>query len=130
MSMFSMASASVQPAWATVASNGYRLTTSTSMVPMPWSASACMWAGTSRRASRPPCTLGCSVFTRPSSISGNCVTSATSVTGSPASCSSFAVPPVDSRLKPSATSAAAKSATPVLSETEISAFMSKLKDQQ
>ena len=123
MSMFSIASASVQPGLATVASNGYRFTTSMSMVPMPCSASAAMCAGTSRRASRPPCTLGCSVFTRPSSISGNCVTSATSVTGRPASCSSLAVPPVDSRLKPSATSAAANSATPVLSETEINAFM-------
>ena len=29
-----------------------------------------MCSGRSRRASRPPCTFGCSVFTRPSSISG------------------------------------------------------------
>ena len=36
MSMFSIASSSVQPALATVASNGYRLTTSRSMVSMPW----------------------------------------------------------------------------------------------
>jgi hypothetical protein len=45
MSMFSMASASVQPALATVASNGYRLTTSRSMVSMPWAFSAAMCSG-------------------------------------------------------------------------------------
>ena len=38
---------------------------------------------------------GCSVFTRPSSISGKPVTSATSTTGTPDSRSSFAVPPVE-----------------------------------
>ena len=54
MSMFSMASSSVQPALATVASNGYRLTTRMSMVAMPCAAIAAMCAGTSRRASSPP----------------------------------------------------------------------------
>ena len=43
---------------------------------------------------------GCSVFTRPSSISGKPVTSATSVTARPASASSRAVPPVDSSRTP------------------------------
>src|SRR5436305_3506304 len=88
------------------------------MAAMPCSASAFMCAGTSRRASRPPWTFGCSVFTRPSSISGKPVWSATSVTGRPASASSFAVPPVDSSFTPSACSARAKSTTPVLSETD------------
>ena len=123
MSMFSIASASVQPALATVASNGYRLTTRRSMVSMPCAASAAICSGTSRRASRPPWTLGCSVFTRPSSISGNAVTCATSVTGRPCSASSLAVPPVEISLMPSACRARAKSTTPVLSDTEISAFM-------
>ena len=62
---------------------------------------------------------GCSVLTRPSSISGKPVCSATSVTGSPASASSLAVPPVESSATPSACSARARSTTPVLSETEI-----------
>src|SRR6218665_210955 len=49
MSMFSTASASVQAAWATVASNGYRLTTSRSMVAMPCSFRAAICPGRSRR---------------------------------------------------------------------------------
>src|SRR5438552_6889534 len=85
---------------------------------MPCSCSAAMCAGTSRRASRPPWIFGCSVFTRPSSISGNPVWSATSVTGRPASASSFAVPPVNSSSTPSPCSSRANSRTPVLSETE------------
>ena len=76
---------------------------------------------TSRRASRPPWIVGCSVFTRPSSISGKPVSSATSVTGRPASASSLAVPPVDSSFTPSACSARANSTMPVLSETEMQA---------
>ena len=42
-----------------------------------------MCAGSSRRASSAPCTAGCSVFTRPSSISGKPVISLTSFTGQP-----------------------------------------------
>src|SRR5688572_19359791 len=91
---------------------------SRSMVPMPCSFSAAMCAGRSRRASRPPWMRGCSVFTRPSSISGKPVTSATSFTGRPASASRRAVPPVESRATPAACSARAKSTMPVLSETE------------
>src|SRR5438067_4583701 len=83
-----------------------------------------MCSGTSRRASRRPCTFGCSVFTRPSSISGKPVTSATSVTGSAWSARSLAVPPVEISLMPSACRACASSTMPVLSETEMSAFMS------
>ena len=88
------------------------------MVPMPCSSSAAMCSGTSRRASRPPCTRGCSVFTRPSSISGKPVISETSVTGRPFSASSLAVPPVDSSFTPLSCSVRAKSTMPVLSETE------------
>ena len=40
-----------------------------------------MWAGTRRSARMPPCTRGCRVLTRPSSISGEPVTSSTSCTG-------------------------------------------------
>ena len=123
MSMFSIASSSVQPGLATVDSNGYRFTTSTSMVSIWCSAKAAMWAGRSRRAKRPPCTRGCRVLTRPSSISGKPVMAATSVTGRPLSASSLAVPPVDSSLMPCACRACASSRMPVLSETESSAFM-------
>ena len=48
------------------------------------------------RPSRPPCTIGCRVLTRPSIISGKPVTSLTSRTGRPASRIALAVPPVDS----------------------------------
>src|SRR5438477_300031 len=51
---------------------------------------AAAWSGLSRRASRPPWILGCSVLTRPSIISGKPVTSETSVTGNPRSRRSFA----------------------------------------
>ena len=123
MSMFSIASSSVQPGLATVDSNGYRFTTNTSIVSIWCSARAAMWAGKSRRASRPPCTRGCRVLTRPSNISGKPVMSATSVTGRPLSASNLAVPPVDKSLMPWACSACANSRMPVLSETERSAFM-------
>src|SRR3990167_9478995 len=123
MSMFSMASSSVQSGRAVACANGYRLMTSRSMVLMPCSASAAMCAGTSRRASRPPWMRGCSVLTRPSSISGKPVTSATSVTGRPASASRRAVPPVDSSLTPRACSAWAKSTMPVLSDTDSNAVV-------
>ena len=96
MSMFSIASSKVQPGLATVASNGYKLTTSTSIVSMLCSCNAAICSGTSRRANKPPCTRGCRVLTRPSSISGKPVICATSVTGSPASASNLAVPPVES----------------------------------
>eukprot|EP01136_Pigoraptor_vietnamica_P010839 Opistho-1_new@48974 len=96
---------------------------SRSMVWMPCLANAAMCSGRSRRASRPPCTMGCSVFTRPSSISGKPVSSAASVTGRPWSASSLAVPPVEMSLMPRPCRACANSTMPVLSETEMSAFM-------
>ena len=45
------------------------------------------------------------------------------VTGKPSLASSWAVPPVESRRMPRACSARANSTMPVLSETEINAFM-------
>ena len=63
----------------------------------------------------PPWILGCSVFTRPSIISGNPVTSLTSRTGNPAPRSVRAVPPVDSSSTPSSWRPRAKSTIPVLS---------------
>src|SRR5262249_1229204 len=64
---------------------------------------------------------GWRVLTRPSRISSWPVKSATSATSRPASRSASAVPPVERISTPSAARALAKSTTPVLSETEISA---------
>ena len=47
----------------------------------------------------PPCTVGCSVLTRPSIISGKPVTSETLTTGSPASARALAVPPVETSFE-------------------------------
>ncbi len=55
---------------------------------------------TSRRASRPPWTRGCSVLTRPSIISGKPVRSSIGRTGTPASASALAVPPVETISTP------------------------------
>ena len=88
---------------------------------MPCASIAATCSGLSRRAKSPPCTAGCSVLTRPSIISGKPVTSATSRTVRPAARSALAVPPVESSSTPRAASARAKSSSPVLSETEISA---------
>ena len=72
---------------------------------MPCSSSAARCSGLSRSASSPPCTIGCRVLTRPSIISGKPVISATSRTGSPASRSARAVPPVESSSTPRPASA-------------------------
>src|ERR1035437_10116680 len=74
-----------------------------------------------RIASNPPCTFGCSVLTRPSIISGKPVSSATSITLSPASFSALAVPPVEINSTPEPVSAVANSLSPVLSDTHIKA---------
>src|SRR4051812_1284746 len=73
---------------------------------------------TSRRARRAPWIFGCSVLTRPASISFTPVTSETARTAMPSFASNSAVPPVerisiprDARPRPSST-------MPVLSETE------------
>ena len=57
---------------------------------MSCSASAAMCSGRSRRASRPPCTAGCSVFTRPSQHLGKPRDVADVATGRPASRNAFA----------------------------------------
>ena len=96
MSMFSTATSYAGGGEAvTVARNGYRFTTSTSIGAMPALSMAAMWSADSRSASRPPCTAGCSVLTRPSSISGNPVTESTGVTATPAAARAAAEPPVD-----------------------------------
>ena len=80
-----------------------------------------MWSLSSRTASSAACSRGWSVFTRPSRISGDPVSSATSRTSSPASRSAAAVPPVEMISTPRSARPRAKSTIPVLSETEISA---------
>src|SRR2546427_6560584 len=92
------------------------------MVSMPCSRIARTCSGRSRRPRRPPWIFGCSVFTRPSSISGKPVYSLTCRTRTPASARSFAVPPVDRMSKPSAASPRANSITPRLSLTLTSAL--------
>src|SRR5258708_31495402 len=121
MSMFSISSSAVSPAFAAVASNGYRFTTTRSIGAIPCSA-ACFWSSVCpRRKSSPPCTFGCSVFTRPPSISGQPVKSETSRTAIPASRSSLAVPPVERISILSAARRFANSTIPVFSNTLISA---------
>src|SRR6185437_17052290 len=87
-----------------------------SMGGMPCSFMERAWSGLSRRARMPPWTLGWSVFTRPSIISGKPVNSETSVTTTPFSLRSCAVPPVERISTPWVRSALAKSTSPVLSE--------------
>ena len=100
---------------ATVASNGYRFETSS------WNASMrspTSWATCSllpMSASRPACTRGCSVLTRPSRHSGKPVRSSTGVTGTPAAAILAAVLPVETISTPAACSPDASSSRPVLS---------------
>jgi len=119
MSMFSIVSSWEAPR-ATVCSKGYRFTQTRSMglPPMPPRASR---SSPLSRMRIPPCTRGCSVFTRPSMISGDSVYSETSMTGTPPSRSALAVPPVERISTPASESPFANSTTPDLSETEISA---------
>src|SRR6185503_17688348 len=85
-----------------------------------WSmAAAC--SGLSRTPRSPPWTLGWSVFTRPSIISGKPVRSEMSRTSAPAVRNVAAVPPVETISTPCLASPAARSSRPVLSESEISA---------
>ena len=92
-----------------------------SMASMPFAAMSASSPAWSFLARMPPCTLGCSVFTRPPMISGCPVTSLTSVTSRPASRSVRAVPPVEMSCTPSAASPRARSTSPVLSDTDSSA---------
>ena len=110
-----MAISKVQSSRATVASKGYRLTTTRSIGLI--SCSAIIASSIPRRPNKPPWILGCSVLIRPAIISGKPVCSETSLTVRPASFSSLAVPPVDSNSTPNFVSCLASSSTPVLSET-------------
>ena len=87
---------------------------------MPWSRIASASDGRSGRPRMAPWTLGCSVFTRPSMISGKPVYDEISITGRPCSSRNRRVPPVETISKPSSTSPWAKEAKPVLSLTLIS----------
>ena len=114
MSICSMHSSGPAPD-ATVAVNGYRLTTTSSNGATPRSWSCCAWAGSRRSARMPACTLGCSVLTRPSRHSGKPVSASTAVTGTPASRSRAAVDPVETSSTPAACSPWPSSTRPVLS---------------
>src|SRR5574337_1246962 len=117
MSICSTASARRVPGFATVCSKGYRLIATRSMGSIPWARSWARCSGLSRRARIPAWIFGWSVFTRPSSISGNPVTSATSRTFTPDSRRSLAVPPVERISTPRAASPRQNSTAPVLSWT-------------
>src|SRR5829696_9917516 len=69
---------------------------------------------------------GLSVFTRPSSISGNPVRSSIGRASTPSAASSRAVPPVDTISTPSSASPRAKSTSPRLSETVSSARRTRM----
>src|SRR5512135_995360 len=64
---------------------------------------------------------GCSVFTRPSRISGKPVTASTACTGTPPARSAAKVPPVEMMSHPRSTSPWANCTIPLLSLTDISA---------
>ena len=74
-----------------------------------------MWSGFDRSARMPPAMAGWSVLTRPPSISGAPVTSATSMQGIPASARAFAVPPLEISSQPISVRPRASSSRPVLS---------------
>src|SRR5450755_501905 len=88
---------------------------------MSCSSAALMCEASSRTASSPAYSFGCSVLTRPPMISGNPVKSEIARSGTPASLSALAVPPVETISIPSSTSPRANSTTPVLSDTDSSA---------
>ena len=117
MSICSMTSDTGAPD-ATVSTNGYRFTTTSSNGEMPSSASWASCDSSRRSASRPAWTEGCRVLTRPSSTSGKPVTSWTGVTGKPASAIVLAVDPVETISTPASARADASSRSPVLSLTE------------
>ena len=98
-----------------MASNGYRFDTSSWNGSMPSSASWAWCDGLAVSASRPACTRGCSVLTRPSRHSGKPVSSSTLVTGTPAAAIRAAVLPVETISTPAACSPEARSSSPVLS---------------
>ena len=88
---------------------------------MAAAANCSRWSASRRSASTPAEIRGCRVLTRPSSISGKPVTSATSVTSRPSERNARAVPPVETSSKPIPASARANGTRPLLSETDSSA---------
>src|ERR1700722_3570991 len=92
---------------------------------MPCAIIACACSALSRIASKPPCTFGCRVLTRPSIISGNPVSSETSLTFNPTAAIALAVPPVETKSMPWAASARANSISPDLSETDNNARVTR-----
>ncbi len=100
---------------ATVSWKGYRLTTTSSNGSISSSSSCLTWEGFEPSASRPACTLGCRVLTRPPRHSGKPVSDSTGVTGTPNEAIFDAVPPVDTISTPAASRARASSSSPDLS---------------
>src|SRR4051794_38888682 len=125
MSMFSMTSSSETARLAAVCSNGERFTQTRAIVSGPCSLSVPTCSALSRTASTPAAIFGLIVFTRPSSISGKPVKSSIARVSTPASFRCFAVPPVETISTPSSRRQRANSATPVLSETVISARLTR-----
>ena len=80
------------------------MTQTRSNASIPCSSSVATSSASSRRARMPAWTRGCSVFTRPPSISGEAVTSSTCSTGRPIASSAAAVFPLATSRQPSATS--------------------------
>lgn len=105
----------------TVWLNGYKLTTTSSKASIPSCSRAAACSDLRRSASSPACTRGCSVLTRPSSTSGKPVSCSTGVTGIPVSAMVLAVDPVEMISTPAALRPCARSTSPVLSYTLISA---------
>jgi hypothetical protein len=93
-------------------------------IPCAWMASICSFFSLMARS--PPWMAGWSVFTLPSSISGNLVTSETPVTGMLFFSRRVAVPPVERITIPSSDNPFANSTKPVLSETLTSALFTLL----
>src|SRR4051794_37882334 len=92
---------------------------------MPCSFSVATCSGLSRTARTPAAIFGLIVLTRPSSISGKRVRSSIGRVSMPASARCLAVPPVETISTPSSLRQRAKSAIPVLSETVISARLTR-----
>ena len=86
-----------------------------------------MSAFTLRRARIAPWILGCSVLTRPPSISGTSVSASTGVTERPSSEMYAAVPPLATSSTPSSARPVANRSRPVLSKTEMSARRTAIK---
>ena len=82
---------------------------------MPWCSMSATCSASVGSARIPPWIFGCRVTTRWPRIAGRPVSSATSVTGTPASAIARAVPPLDTRPHPSSWSDRANSTMPDLS---------------